>query len=68
MILSPKRYVQTADGRVVEAAPGLSGYLVIAEGAEMSDLEAEQYGLFALLDPIEADQKPPPKPSRKNEH
>lgn len=55
--VSDKKLILTNEGEVVEAAPGLSGTLVVAEGGSLSDEDAKKYGL--MLNSSGAFSKPP---------
>ncbi len=46
MWTSPKRYILTKDNKVVEAAPGVSGTLIVGEGCQIHEDRARQYGLI----------------------
>lgn len=46
MWTSPKRYLLTLDGRVVEAGPGVSGALLVAAGSQITEEKARKYGLL----------------------
>lgn len=46
MFIAPKRLLLNSEGKAVEAGPGVSGVLLIAEGAEMAEDEAIKYGLL----------------------
>lgn len=47
MWTSPKRYIRTPEGEVVEAGPEVSGTLVVAAGSQLREDEAIKLGLLA---------------------
>lgn len=47
MFTSPKRYIRNFKGDIVEGGPGISGTLVVAAGAEISEDEAIKLGLLS---------------------
>lgn len=49
MYISPKRLIKTKEGKIVEAGPGVSGNLVVAQGAEISEDYAVELGLMKSL-------------------
>lgn len=49
MFISPKRLIRTKNGKIVPAGPGISGSLVAAEGAEISEELAVELGLMKSL-------------------
>lgn len=56
MYTSPKRMILTKEGRVVEAGPGVSGNLIVAEGGQIPEDMARKYG---LLPPPDASKNKP---------
>lgn len=46
MFISPKKYILTNSGEVKEAGPGVSGSLIVAEGGQIKEDKAAQYGLL----------------------
>lgn len=50
MYTSTKRMILTKDGKVVEAGPGVSGNLIVAEGCQIPEDMARKHGLLAPED------------------